>query len=332
MSSAAIVKPDHLGDLVLASPAIRAIARHFRDVALFVGSGSAPLARFLFPEITDIRILDFPHLARKAVAAVDVKGLAAQLNGADMVFCLRDDPVLRDVLGQVTAPSVMADGDHRVHDTALHKRAIIGTIGNYSRTRLFSGPPIPWPMIPWRIGLCIAAGFPTNRWTNALWAELATRLAAKGYEITVIGGPAEREELAFLSRLLAIPPVRTVEGGNDFEAFLAAIDPVDLVIGTDGGTAHLCSLRKPVFSLFGSSPWRRYAPFGRNNVLLTRDEPCSPCLQFSAEEVNGCLTRECMNRLSVQSVLSVIESNGMDFSQVRGAHVSRGTSHACEAA
>jgi len=49
-SSIAILKPDHLGDLVLSVPAIRAVRARYRNITLFVASSSRPLAGFLFPE------------------------------------------------------------------------------------------------------------------------------------------------------------------------------------------------------------------------------------------------------------------------------------------
>ena len=67
-SSIAILKPDHLGDLVLSVPAIRAVRARYRNITLFVASSSRPLAGFLFPDIEDIRSADLPHLARNGEA------------------------------------------------------------------------------------------------------------------------------------------------------------------------------------------------------------------------------------------------------------------------
>ena len=165
-------------------------------------------------------------------------------------------------------------------------------------------------------------GGPTT--TGLTWAG---ELARRDIFISLVGGPAERAELAFLSAMLKRVPHTVIEGGSDFAAFLEALEPIDLILASDGGTAHICSLRKPVCSVFGSSPWRRYAPFGRDNVLITRDEPCSPCVQFSTQEVNGCLSRECTALLRPAQVVEVLFSNGMDFSGVSGVRVERGVSH-----
>ncbi|MDR3441148.1 glycosyltransferase family 9 protein [Telmatospirillum sp.] len=327
MAGVAILKPDHLGDLVLSKPAIEAIGRHYSEVTLFVASGSVDLARFLFPDISDVRPADFRHLSRKAIDGISLAGLAEELAGFDFLFCLRDDPVMRQLLALLAIPHVIAEGGHLTHETAIQKRAVAGVVGNYSRTRLFCGVPFSWPGELHHVGLCLAAGFPTNRWPLSSWLSLAAGLTRQGIVVTLIGGPGERQELAYLSRLLGLASHQVVEGGRDFAAFLDALATVDLVVATDGGTGHICSLRKPICSLFGSSPWRRYAPFGHNNVLITRDEVCSPCVQFSSMELNGCLSRECINALPPRAVFRVLGSNGFDFSLAGPVRVERAVSH-----
>jgi ADP-heptose:LPS heptosyltransferase len=328
--SIAILKPDHLGDLVLSVPAVRAIRQRCEDVTLFVASGSRSLAAFLFPDIEDIRSADLGHLSRNGGKGMSLDGLAWELNRFDHVLCLRDDPVMRDILSRLVVPYTVASGSHLVHETSVQKQAAEQICGRYSRTRLFSGLPHEWPIAPRHVALCIAAGFPTNRWPNALWMELSLQLSRQDMRVTLVGGPNERDDLYVLSRLLRNVRHELLIGNDDFAGFFEALDPVDLVVASDGGTAHICSLRKPICSIFGSSPWRRYAPFGRSNVLITRNEPCSPCVQFSRNELNGCLTRECMTAIDPEAAMQTLLSGGLDFSTIKGVFVERGTSHRYE--
>jgi heptosyltransferase-2 len=179
--------------------------------------------------------------------------------------------------------------------------------------------------------LCISAGYPTNRWANTHWLKLARLIAKRGIALTLIGGPGEGRDLRLISANLVDVRHKILEGGSDFGRFFDGLHDIDLVIASDGGTAHLCSMKKPVLSVFGSSPWRRFAPFGWNNVVITRNLVCSPCVQFSTQEINGCLTRECMAGITPEAVLAVATSNGLDFSMARGVHVCRGVSHRYEA-
>ncbi len=327
MPGVAILKPDHLGDLVLASPAIRAIRASYTNVTLFVAPDSVRLARYLFPEIGDVRPLALAHLGRRPDDFVNPDALRRTLQNFSFVFCLRGDEVLRPLVESLTTDHVIALGDDVIHETMSQKRAVTSVIGSYSRTQQFAAKPISWPTHLGHIALCIAAGFPTNRWPNLHWLKLAQHVAQRGIFVSLVGGPAERNDLAALSRMLQQVPHQVIEGGDDFGAFLDALADVDLVVATDGGTAHLCSLRKPICSVFGSSPWRRFAPFGVNNIIITRDEPCSPCVQFSTTDVNGCLTRECTALLRPSHVARVVVSNGIDLPRIAGIRVERGVSH-----
>ncbi len=327
MASVAILKPDHLGDLVLSVPAIGAIRERYRDPTLFVAPQSVGLARHLFPDLADVRSVRFGHLSRGSADGVDLQDFAGELSRFDFVFFLRNDPVMQELGGRLSVDHLIPVGGHLTHETAIQKRAVASVVGQYSRSRYFSPRPIFWRGDPRHVALCIAAGFPTNRWPNSYWLDLAWRLGAREIFLSLIGGPAESADLAFLSRALTGVPHRVVQGGSDFGAFLDALDPVDVVVASDGGTAHLCSLRKPICSVFGASPWRRYAPFGRDNVLVTRDEVCSPCVQFSSGEVNGCVTRECLALIKPAQVARVLFSNGIDFSHIAGVRVERGVSH-----
>jgi len=158
---------------------------------------------------------------------------------------------------------------------------------------------------------------------------LAERLTREGLEVTLIAGPGELKDAALLSRCLKNGFARTAVGGRDFDRFLDELDELDLIVATDGGSAHICSLRKPVLSIFGSSPWRRYAPFGRENIVITRDLGCSPCCNFSMEEVNGCMTRECILGIGPDSVLQILMSNPDNRTLPRKV-VQSGTSHTFE--
>src|SRR5207245_5287141 len=102
------------------------------------------------------------------------------------------------------------------------------------------------------------------------------------------------------------PPVIT--GGSDFGATLRRLHQlVDLVVATDSGTAHLAALVRPVVSLFGGSPWHKFAPLGRFNAILSRRYPCSPCRQFNRGEANTCHTQERLTILIPQNGLAWLQ-------------------------
>lgn len=329
MTRVAVVKPDHIGDLILSIPAIRAIRRQFQDVTLFVSETTRPLVQFLFPDL-GLRTINFLHLIRSSKIVPNTEAAAGELSRFDLVLWLRDDPFIGQFYRQLDVPQDVASGSHLVHETAVQKAMVLRHSPNYSRTELFSNAPIAWPESIKTIGLSIGSGFPTNRWPNICWLEIATLLKKADKELVLMGGPNEEPDLSFLSNCLRRMIDRVIIGSSDFSGFFDELAAVDLVIATDGGTAHLCSLQKPVLSIFGSSPWRRFAPFGRENLVITRNLSCSPCCNFSLEEINGCLTRECILGIEPRSVAEFLLTGSK--AERSTFLVQRGTSHTFDSA
>jgi ADP-heptose:LPS heptosyltransferase len=319
----AIVKPDHLGDLVLSVPAIRAAEKYFGAITLFVSERCRGLAHFLFPN-AQLQNINFPHLARSKVFAANLDAAGEKLEGFDLVLWLRNDPFIHKFATELKTSQDFIRDDYSTHEAVLQKEMLLRHLPNYSRTELFGEHR--WPENIKRIGLSIGSGFPTNQWPMVYWVELAAALTGFGVEITLIAGPAEQQQTRLLNK--AFPHFsRTVVGSDDYARFLDEISNLDLIIATDGGTGHLCSLAKPMLSIFASSPWRRFAPFGKDNVVITRDLSCSPCCNFSMAEVNGCMTRECSIGIYPDIIASILIEGLAELSSAR-AVMRRGTSHA----
>lgn len=320
--SVALVKPDHLGDLVLSVPAVRAAEKHFGAITLFVAERCRALARFLFPNV-QIETINFPHLARTKGLAVNLALAGRKLEEFDRVLWLRNDPFIHEFAKDLKANQDFIQDDYSRHESVLQKEMLTRHLPNYSRTELFGEQR--WPKHAKRIGLSIGSGFPTNQWPMVYWLELATALVRSDIGITLVAGPAEHRQIQLLNRVF--PHFgRTVAGGDDYASFLDELSDLDLIVATDGGTGHLCSLAKPMLSIFASSPWRRFAPFGKGNVVVTRDLGCSPCCNFSMVEVNGCVTRECSVGIHPDLIASLV-IEGLTESNSANAIVRRGTSH-----
>ena len=319
----AVIKPDHLGDLVLSIPAIKAAQKHYGTISLFVSERSKSLAHFLFPGV-EVHTINFPHLARGNEFIDNLTETGALIEKYDLILWLRNDPFIHQYTNRLKANQDFINDDYFAHETTLQREMLLRHLPSYSRTELFGA--IRWPEVVSRVGLSIGSGFPNNQWPLVYWLQLATALMGAGLELTLIAGPAETRQAGLLSN--CFPHFHaTVIGSADYASFLGDISDLDLIIATDGGTAHLCSLVKPVLSIFGSSPWRRYAPFGRENVVLTRDLSCSPCCNFSMAEINGCMSRECIVGIYPEAVLSLLKF-GPAIARPSQVFIRQGTSHA----
>lgn len=320
MSGVAIVKPDHIGDLVLAVPAVRAVAAAHPGTTLFVASKNRRLAQYLFPDL-EIRTIDLPHLVKDGAGAAE-----PDLGGFDLVVLLRADQVLDEGWARLrTRVCVLPHESLQDHQTLIDYSVVYGTSGAYDIDALFfgarhAGIVARAAAVPRRVGLSLGSGFHANAWPLTRWIRLAREVLEAADEVVLLGGPAEAAKAeAVVARLGAPARLSSLAGRLDPTDVVRRCEELDLVVASDGGTGHLCSLSSPVLSLFGPSPFRRYAPFGRTNRVLTRDLPCSPCCQYTTHLVNGCFTTECLGRIDVPHVRKAMRMPVAAHSRPRAA-------------
>jgi heptosyltransferase-2 len=266
-----------------------------------------------------------PHQDKEHTTPLDDRTPAQVLRGvADLLVCLRwDGPIAKLVPELDMEYRGFGSYSEELHVAAEQHTVVAPLTGPYDLLSSYTYPPGPPPNRRPNalrvVGLCIAAGFRLNVWPLGHWLGLAERLHRHGAAVVLIGGPAETARLRVLegavSDRLGYRP-RVLIGGSRFGEFLYELaNAVDLVITTDSGTAHLAALVRPVVSLFGGSPWWRFAPLGRFNAILCRRLPCSPCRQFQRDAVNTCHTQECLTNLSPGQVWDCLSAylGGVDL-------------------
>ena len=125
----AIVKPDHFGDLILSSAAIRVVMSRYPNAVLFVSPQNVTLARFLFGESRDIQTIIFPHLSKHRDGVV---GDVVNLLSYDLVLFLRNDGVLNPNWADVRCRDFILPIDtHDDHQSLLDYGVVSRLVGHY---------------------------------------------------------------------------------------------------------------------------------------------------------------------------------------------------------
>jgi len=119
-----------------------------------------------------------------------------------------------------------------------------------------------------------------KRWPAERFAQLADRLAARGAQIWLFGGPDERDLVAEV-RAAMQAPARDWSGEQDLDVTAALMEQCRLMVANDSGLYNLAlALPLPVVALFGptlpglSGPWARSSPA----VVVAEQLTCRPCL------------------------------------------------------
>ncbi len=128
------------------------------------------------------------------------------------------------------------------------------------------------------LGLGPTANWGGKQWPAEQFLELALRLTAPGgrlagARVAVFGAEGERGMVAGL--LAGLPAERTVDliGRTDLPLAAACLKRCALFIGNDSGLMHLAAAAAvPTLGLFGPSPERHYAPWGRHTAVVRTPE------------------------------------------------------------
>lgn len=153
------------------------------------------------------------------------------------------------------------------------------------------------------VGLFPGAGWFHKQWPAEHFAELADRLAGRGFRVAVIGGPRDAEACnRVVGKALTRPAV--LSGIARLRETIALIDRMSLFVSNDTGPMHIAAgLGVPTVGLFGPSDIAKYRPWGEHTRFVSARLSCSPCPQEEDTcSLHGREKAECMKRISVDEV------------------------------
>jgi lipopolysaccharide heptosyltransferase II len=124
--------------------------------------------------------------------------------------------------------------------------------------------------------LAPGAAHATKRWPVAHWVGLAQRLRADGYAIVAVGGPDDRG----LARQLAAGGVAESAAGEfSLQETGALLARSRVLVSGDTGVMHMATgVGTPVVALFGPTVEQfGFFPYRAPSIVLQRELACRPC-------------------------------------------------------
>ncbi|MEU0219156.1 glycosyltransferase family 9 protein, partial [Streptomyces sp. NPDC006265] len=293
---ALVARLDSFGDVLLAGPAIRAVAARADHVTVLCGRLGAPAARML-PGVDDILVWDAPWVGftPPPVGRGEVELLVDTID-ADAALVLtsfHQSPLPTALLlrlagvGHIAADSVDYPGsllDVR-HQRAPHAHEAEAALDlaeaagfprvDDGRLRVLAPPNVfrltgPEPYVVLHPG----ASVPARAWSRERCAEAVRQLAAAGQRVVVTGGRGERELTAYVTGEHGLD----LGGRTDAAELAGVLAGARAVVTGNTGPAHLAAaVGTPVVSLFAPVvPAERWRPYGVPYVLLgDQDAPCA---------------------------------------------------------
>ncbi|WP_448316281.1 glycosyltransferase family 9 protein [Streptomyces sp. CO7] len=324
-----VVRLDSFGDVLLAGPAVRAVARRADEVALLCGPRGESAARLL-PGVDRVIVWDAPWVGLEP-PPVDRADIARTVDriaafGADSALVLtsfHQSPLPTALLlrlagvGRIAAdsedyPGALLDVRHRRagHDHEAEAALRLAEAAGFPPAedddgRLAVLPPPetsaltgPEPYVVLHPG----ASVPARAWAPERCAEAVRELAAAGHRVLVTGGPGERELTAGVAGRHGLD----LGGRTDAATLSGVLSRARAVVTGNTGPAHLAAaVGTPVVSLFAPVvPAGRWRPWGVPHLLLGDQE--APCADSRARTcpLPG---HPCLNTVTGLDVLAAVE-------------------------
>ncbi len=340
-----LIRPDHLGDVLFATPALRLLREALPEARLTCLVG--PWAREVMehnPHVDEVVTLQFPGFTRRAKGWIGGPYLqawraAARLRPArhDLAIVLRFDHwwgALLAMLARVprragySVPELLPflthavayqPGRHEVRQNASLVRAALDlpTSLEPGNLEFVLGADDRDFAARWvrsfanerpLVALQPGSGAPVKLWRPEAFARVGDWLHQRGLAVVLTGSAAERPLLLETAGQMAqAPPLLT---HANLGQLAAVLQRCALAIGCDNGTMHLAvSQDVPTVHLFGPVDHRTFGPWGdpaRHRVLLS-GLACIPCnrLDYRSEELPD---HPCVRLIDEEAVIAAAES------------------------
>ncbi|HXG43372.1 MAG TPA: glycosyltransferase family 9 protein [Gemmatimonadales bacterium] len=318
--------PNHLGDLVLALPALGQV-----EGDVVVRRGLAPLVRLALPGRRVIALDPGPAGMARAALALRRGGYRRGL-----LLPPSFSSALLFALGGVRERRGEATDGRRLLLTDPLPPAPRGGGGLHRAARyweLVTGlrperPPVPslpvppplaerWAALagagggrPGIVGVCPGSRASARRWEPERFRRVVAALARQGFRVAVFGDRAERD----LTRSVADGRALDLGGRLDLPLLAAALAGCRAVLANDSGPMHLAAaVGTPVVSLWGAGDPRETGPLGPGHLVLRHPElPCVPCGRNACpRRGRGTLrpeaARECLALIEPEAVLGALD-------------------------
>ena len=334
MKTVLVARLDSDGDVLLAGPAVRAVAAGADRVVLLCGPRGRAAAELL-PGVDDVVVWHCPWIDaepspvdRPSVERLVDRVRARGVDEALVLTSYHQDPLPLALLlrlagvGRIAAvsedyPGSLLDVRHRLPETGLHEvermlslaaaagfwppagdDGMLAVRSPLPDTRALTGND---PYVVMHPGASVQARAPSPQRAAAMVDALVTG----DRRVLVTGSPGERPLTAQVAGAPRAGRVCDLGGRTDLARLADVLSRADAVVVGNTGPAHLAAaVGTPVVSPFAPTvPAVRWRPWGVEHELLRRDVPCAGC-RARACPVPG---HPCLSGVSETEALAAVE-------------------------
>lgn len=320
------IKLGALGDVILALPHIeRILASHAADRVTLL---TAPPYADLLAAIPRLEVAAFPRRGARAMTQVLLWLLRQSF---DVVYDLQGSVRSRIMTRLTRAARRVGEGPGFAYTHAapapagpVHAVQSLNALlaaGGLEPAAALPCLPVPEPAVrkidawlrleglqarqPVLLHPGCSARWPSKRWSEAAFRELARRLLQRGLDVIWIGGADETDRLRRVASGCGI----NAAGLFTLSEIAALGRRAAFAVTNDSGPMHvLAAAGLPVYAFFGPTDWHRSHAPGQAGRVLTNPVECSPCHLGVCPPERG---HACLAGVTPAQVLARLEADGM---------------------
>ena len=154
------------------------------------------------------------------------------------------------------------------------------------------------------VGLFPGAGWKLREWMPNRFAAIGDRIISDfDAQVLIFGGPNEGKLANHIAHLMAARAT-TCAADLPIRHFAALVESCNLFITNDTGPMHIAAaMCTPTVALFGPGNHIRFQPLDPIHKTLRHHVPCNPCKQFT----NKCKDNICMKLITVDEVWETVQ-------------------------
>jgi heptosyltransferase-3 len=331
MQKILVIKLRYIGDVLLATPVLRALRERFPDahLAVAVNRGTEDVLKWN-PDLNEVLVVERSGLAAQFQFLQEIRqrgfdcvidltdgdrsAVLARCSGAPVRIGLNEEHRWRGLL-YTTVVQARPDVRHRL-DRDLETVRPLGIQPKAGPLILQTSPQddedaarLLEEMTGDRnpggakrlVMLQPGARYWFKAWPAERFAELAGRLAEKYGCRVLIGGDARERDLAEAIRANARAAAVSLAGRLTLRQYAAVLKRCALFVGNDNGPMHMAAaLGVPLVALFGPSNPAEWGPRGARTEVLYRGLDCRRC--FHPTCTRG--EESCMRQITVDEVFA----------------------------
>lgn len=332
-----ILRPDHLGDVVLTTPVVSALRSALPDayIAMAVKQWSIPAVE-ANPKINRVTVFNAPWCCNPGQTPFTGSQMSEFVNEQkseqfDLIIASQVDYRTNRIAYEIGAKHrvgyafrgggpfltrVVEPPETPVHTVRLNL-GLVKILGfdvkgirpEFYLAQAYRAFAEKWfdenklnearPVIAFHVG----AGSDFKRLSDKKVVEIIEQVDAEyGVAVVLMAGPGEKDLAGKIAAQTKGPRI-VVSAGTSLQEMAAIINYSDVFVGFDSGPAHIAgALRKPSVVIFGPSDYRMWGPLGNESRVVCPEIDCRPCPmpQACGRDL------ECMDMISVEAVVAKV--------------------------